>query len=489
MRPLARSPVALLFAVTPGLAADPQPSAPPAKVSYYKDVRPIFQQHCQGCHQPARAQGDYVLSEFAALAKPGESGKPAVVPGDPKASYLIAEIAVKDGKAKMPKNRPPLSEAQIKTVTDWVAQGATDDTPASARAARIDADHPPAYRAAPVVPAVAFSPDGQLIAVAGYHEVLLHKADGSGVVARLVGSAERVQAVAFSPDGKRLAVSGGDPGRFGEVQVWDVAKRKLLNAIPVSFDTVYGVSWSPDGTTLAVGCADNTVRGFDASTGKQTLFMGTHSDWVLGTAFSRDGKHLVSVGRDMSMKLTEVPTQQFVDNVTSITPGALKGGLMAVDIRPRTLRWYARVPTDSGGKVKELYDEALFGGSDGVPHLYKIHRETKRVIGDDANKLRDYEPMPGRITALAFARDGKSFAAASGIDGAGEVRVYDTDTGKKVVCEGVTGPAYAVAFAPDGKTVASAGFAGVVWLHDAATGKLLKSFPAVPLGEQKTAAK
>jgi WD40 repeat protein len=217
--------------------------------------------------------------------------------------------------------------------------------------------------------------------------------------------------------------------------------------------------------------------------------MGTHADWVLGTAFSRDGKHLVSVGRDMSMKLTEVPTQQFVDNVTSITPGALKGGLMVVDVRPKTFRWYARVPTDSGGKVKEMYDEAVFGGSDGVPHLYKIHRETKRVIGDDANKIRDYEAMPGRICGLAFRRDGKFFAAGSGIDGKGEVRVYETDTGKKVVCEGVTGPVYAVAFAPDGNTVASAGFDGQVWLHDPATGKLLKTFPAVPLGEQKTAAK
>ena len=36
----------------------------------------------------------------------------------------------------------------------------------------------------------------------------------------------------------------------------------------------------------------------------------------------------------MTMKLTEVATQRFIDNVTSITPGALKGGLMAVDRRP-----------------------------------------------------------------------------------------------------------------------------------------------------------
>ena len=45
-------------------------------------------------------------------------------------------------------------------------------------------------------------------------------------MARLVGLSERIQSLAFSPDGKYLAVTGGSPGRFGEVQVWDVAKRQ-----------------------------------------------------------------------------------------------------------------------------------------------------------------------------------------------------------------------------------------------------------------------
>src|SRR5205823_11882905 len=131
-----------------------------------------------------------------------------------------------------------------------------------------------------------------------------------------------------------LAVAGGSPGRFGEVQVWDVAKRRLKLSHTVTADTLYGVSWSPDGTKVAFGCADNTVRAIEAASGKQVLFQGAHNDWVLGTVFSTDGAHLVSVSRDRSMKLTEVATQRFIDNVTSITPGALKGGLLTVARRP-----------------------------------------------------------------------------------------------------------------------------------------------------------
>ena len=134
--------------------------------------------------------------------------------------------------------------------------------------------------------------------------------------------------------------------------------------------------------------------------------MGSHNDWVLDTAFSADGSHLISVGRDMTAKLTEVATQRFVDNITSITPGALKGG--------------HRPP--SPGIPKR--DEIVVGGSDGIPRLYRIFRQTVRVIGDDSNLIREFDPMQGRINAVAVSADGKRFAAGSSLDGAGEVDVY-----------------------------------------------------------------
>jgi WD40 repeat protein len=101
--------------------------------------------------------------------------------------------------------------------------------------------------------------------------------------------------------------------------------------VPVSFDTVYGGAWSPDGKLVSFGCTDNSVRAIEAATGTQVLFQGAHEDWVLDTVFSPKGDHVISVGRDMSVKLTELATQRFVDNVTSITPGALRGGLQAID--------------------------------------------------------------------------------------------------------------------------------------------------------------
>ncbi len=430
-----------------------------------------------------------MLTSYADLLKGGESEEAGVVPNKPEESSLLLQVVAAEGETPaMPKGRPPLSKKEADTIRGWIAAGANDDTPAADRAV-VDMEHPPAYLAPPVLTSLDFSPDGKLLAVSGYHETLLHdtslassgkagdtKASDakSSIVARLVGLAERVESVAFSPDGKRLAVVGGSPGRFGEVQIWDVAKRKLTLSVHVGFDTLYGASWSHDGTKVAFGCPDNRLRAIDAKTGEQVLQQGAHTDWVHDTVFSTDDSHLVSVSRDRSVKLTVVATQRFVDNITSITPGALKGGLLSVDMRP--------------GVKDPKQDQIVVGGADGVPKLYHVYTDKKRVIGSDFNFIRAYEKMPGRVYSVCFSRDGADFAAGSSYidektgEQRGAARVYHVDDGKTVAkFSGRLGPVYAVAFHPNGKQVAAAGFDGMVRLFDAANGKLLVEFPAAPI--------
>lgn len=478
-RPLALSLLALGAAVVLLRAADTQPEKAPEAVSYYKQIRPLFQQHCQGCHQPGKPQGGYAMTSHADLMRPIKGKTIPVTPGKPAESALLTQIIPgADKKAAMPKEKPPLPAKDIALVRQWILEGAKDDTPTTARDP-IDAAHPPTYNLPPVITALDFSPAGDLLAVSGYHEVLLHKADGSALVARLVGLSERIQALAFSPDGKKLAVAGGSPGRFGEVQVWDMINRNLVLSQTIGFDTLYGISWSPDGSKLAFGCPDNTLRAINAETGEQVLFQGAHNDWVLETCFSRDGSFLVSVSRDRSMKLTEVATQRFIDNITSITPGALKGGLLTVARNPVKPDRKV-VPADKGiDKSDRLYDELLIAGSDGVPRVYKMHREKKRVIGDDANKVREYAALPGRIYAARFNADGSKFVVGSSLNGTGEVRIYQT-ADAKLLGKLVTTPMFAVAYRPDGKVVAAAGFDGSVRLLDE-TGKVVKEFVPVPL--------
>ena len=104
-------------------AGEPAP-ANPAKVSYYKDIRPIFLQHCQGCHQPAKAQGDYVMTGYDEVFKGGNSGKTPIVKGQPSASHIVQQItAQKDKPPAMPKVKAlegPPPGVGLKTVTEAV---------------------------------------------------------------------------------------------------------------------------------------------------------------------------------------------------------------------------------------------------------------------------------------------------------------------------------------------------------------------------------
>jgi WD40 repeat protein len=252
----------------------------------------------------------------------------------------------------------------------------------------------------------------------------------------------------------------------GELQLWNVHSQELVLSIRATFDTLRGLSWSPDGSHIAFGCSDRSLRVVEAKTGKQVLYQATHEDWVLGTAWSVDGKFLVSVSRDRSLKLVEVATEQFIDNITSITPGAVKGGLMSVRRHPDR-------------------DELLVGGADGVPKAYKMHREKKRVIGDDYNLLRAYPPMYGLIYGVEWSLDGSFVAAVSGLGRRGEVCVANAADGTEVWRHEFPFGVYALSLNAAGTRLALAGDDGIVREYALQDGALLRKFPSAPVAAKQ----
>jgi WD40 repeat protein len=357
----------------------------------------------------------------------------------------------------MPLGQPALPADQLALVRAWVAAGAPNDTPAEARET-VSADKPMVYSQAPVVTALAFSPDGKLLAVSGNREILLHRLDGSAPPVRLSGLSERILSLAFSKDGSLLAAGGGTPARFGEIQLWDVASAKLRRSLVLTGDTVFGVSLSPDGSRVAAGCTDNTVRIVDTAGGKELSKMGAHENWVLGTVFGGDGKRIVSVGRDRAAKLTDASSGAFLENVN-----LLRGELAAI----------ARHPS------KEII---VVGGDERIPYIYMMDRPKNMKIADDTTLLRKLDRQNGAIAALAWSPDGKRIAVGGA---APEVNIYDPESGTLIApCKGHTAGIYTLAFSPDSAILAAAGFDGTVRLYDAATCTLKKSFIPVPLEDR-----
>jgi WD40 repeat protein len=281
---------------------------------------------------------------------------------------------------EMPKDADPLTAAEIATIQRWLAEGANDDTPADPGVAH-HLTAPPTYRSAPAIAAIAWSANPAVLAVAGWHEVVLRSADGEQLLGRLVGESPRVESLAFSPDGSTLAVAGGAPSEYGEVQLWNVAEKKLTRSIKAGTDCVYGISWSPDGTKIAIGCPDKLVRVFAVADGREIMRCDNHIDWVFATAWSHDGARLVSASRDRAIKLIDVASGLLIDDLAKAR---------------EPLLCIARHPTE---------DLVAFGSDAGQVRLHKIAPRGGRLAeGDDKEEssVREFERLNGPVHSLAF---------------------------------------------------------------------------------------
>lgn len=120
------------------------PAKSPDKISYYRDVRPILQANCQGCHQPAKAKGGYEMTHFKGLLAGGETEGTAIVPEHADRSSILKMVTPQNGEARMPKGKSSLGETDVSVLSKWIEQGALDDTPPDAKR-HYDTEHPPLY--------------------------------------------------------------------------------------------------------------------------------------------------------------------------------------------------------------------------------------------------------------------------------------------------------------------------------------------------------
>jgi hypothetical protein len=98
----------------------------PAKqtVDYSSQIKPILNKHCIACHGGVRKKGGFSLLFRDEALDTLESGKFGIVPGQPEESEMIRRIRLNDPDERMPYKHAPLSNDEIKLLTDWISQGA-----------------------------------------------------------------------------------------------------------------------------------------------------------------------------------------------------------------------------------------------------------------------------------------------------------------------------------------------------------------------------
>ena len=106
------------------IAATSLAAAPPAPVSYSREVKPLLARRCFACHGPDTGEGGLKLHERAAALAELDSGSHAIIPGDIKESVLLARVASDDEYERMPPEGKPLTPEEIDVLRRWISEGA-----------------------------------------------------------------------------------------------------------------------------------------------------------------------------------------------------------------------------------------------------------------------------------------------------------------------------------------------------------------------------
>ena len=322
---------------------------------------------------------------------------------------------------------------------------------------------------------VAFSPDGQTIAVGSTVGVWLYPVGNLATEAEppLISTAKVVTGIAYSPDGALLAIDLGN-----EVQIWDTASVKQLSAIPLN-RSGKTVVFSPDGSLLAINLGSAGISLWDMAAGAERLLIAGNVQGDAGMAFSPDGSLLASSTTDYKGHIWRVAdgteaavlsghTRYVYDFVFSTDGSVLASASYDETVRlwdPASGAEMASLVGTDAQPVGEAFSIAVSpdgmtlasGHADGQVVFWDVNTGAPRLV---------FGPQAGNLIDLAFSPDGSQVVAVSTLPG---VSLWDVASGTEVASAvGHTPYMAAATFSPDSSRLAIADWHKNVWLWDTA---------------------
>jgi WD40 repeat protein len=357
-----------------------------AAPDYARDVAPIFRKYCLGCHNSQEAQGGLILESHAQILHGGEHGA-ILVAGKAEQSRVIRLLEKKAEPSMPPEGNAGPDSAEIAVLKAWIAAGAKNSSASadSAWALAVPRIEPKGKPRKPIN-SLAYSPDGRLVAAAGYGSVEILSASAKTSVQTLSGLSGNVNAIGFSGDGSLLYAAAGEPGLFGELTFWNTADWTRRQTLRGHRDALLAAAMSPDGKLAATGSYDQSIRLWDLSTGKESRILNGHNGPVFDLAFDPTGRLLASASGDRTVKLWDVAKGERLDTFSQ--------------------------------PLKEQYSVAFMpdgrhviaGGVDSRIRVWKLSDSAKEGTNELVESLFAHD---GPILRLAVSRDGRWIVSSS----------------------------------------------------------------------------
>jgi WD40 repeat protein len=269
---------------------------------------------------------------------------------------------------------------------------------------------------------------------------------------KVIDVPEGVSSVTYSPDGTRIA--SGSPDHT--VRLWDAKTGQQIGQPLHHDDAVTSVAFSPNGTRIASGSADKTVRLWDAATGQPIGQPIHHDDAVTSVAFSPDGTRIASGDADHTVRLWNAETGQPIgqplrhDEAVTTVAVSPDGTRIASGSQDKTVRlWNAETGQPIGQPLRhDDWVNSVAFSPDGT--RIATAASTKVQLWDTATGQPIGQPLDhdDTVNSVAFSLDGARIATASYNK---TIRLWDATEGREIgVLRGHESPALAVAFHPNG---------------------------------------
>jgi WD40 repeat protein len=250
----------------------------------------------------------------------------------------------------------------------------------------------------------------------------------------LTGHTDTVWGVTFSPDGRLLVSCSSDK----TIRLWQMPDGKPLATLTGHTDTVLRVTFSPDGQLLASCSGDKTIRLWQMPDGKPLATLIGHTAWVYGISFSPDGRLLASCSDDKTIRLWQMPDGKPLVTLTGHT-APVRGVSFSPDGR-----LLASCSLDKTIRLWQMPDGK---------HLATLSGHTDSVDG------------------VSFSPDGRLLASYSWDK---TIRLWQMPDGKPLATlTRHTDSVYDAIFSPDGRLLASCGADRTIRLWQMPDGKPL----------------
>ncbi len=304
------------------------------------------------------------------------------------------------------------------------------------------------------VPAVAFHPKRNELAVGSWKSVTLFDTKSGEKLQELSGLSGMVTGIAYSPDGALLAASGGSAGKSGEICLWAVGSRnsKPVRVLLGHTDTITALVFAPDSSKIAAASYDHLVSLWSVKGSSKPQYLKDHIDAVYGIAFSPDGKRIASAAGDRTVKFWDATTGKRLFTLSEST-----AELYTIAFRPDG----KQIAAGGVDKALRIWNITAHGGT-----------LAKSAFAHEAAILK-----------IVYAHDGKTLVT-SGEDKA--VKRWDAVTlAEKTVYPIQSDWAQGLALSPDNRMLAVGRYDGSVTLYDVGGDKVLRELrPAAKLAQQ-----